>query len=96
MNRKNDEKIKYYKKKKNMYANDEINSFDEDDDNSEYVLFMAINDQYELSNNKYINHEDSDEEGEVNLEGELICALQELKKPRMKNASLKEQLRESK
>jgi hypothetical protein len=60
------------------------------------LLFMAMNDQDELSNNEDINHEDSDEEGEVNLEGELICALHELKKLRMKNASLKEQLRESK
>jgi hypothetical protein len=56
-----------------MYANDESISSDKDDNNTKHaLLFMAMNDQEELSNNEYINHEDSDEEGEVNLEGELI------------------------
>jgi len=76
MNNKNDEKIKHYKKKKKMNANDETISSDEYDNNSKDVLFMAMNDQYELSNNEGINHEDSDDEGEINIEGELICALQ--------------------
>ena len=80
-----------------MYANNEINSSNEDDNNKKYsLLFMAMNDQDAFSNNEDINHEDLDEEGEVNLEGELICALHEWKKLKMKNASLKEQSRESK
>ena len=41
-------------------------------------------------------HEDPDEEGEVNIEGELICSLSELEKLRKKNESLKEQSRKSK
>jgi hypothetical protein len=47
-NSKNNEKIKHYKKKINLYANDESSSSDEDDNSSEDVLFMAINYQYEL------------------------------------------------
>jgi hypothetical protein len=89
---KNEEKRKNYKKKKNMYAHDEGSSSDEEDNNTKDVLFMAIN---ELSD-ETSNHEDPDEEGEVNLEGELICALNELEKLRKKNESLKEQLRKSK
>jgi hypothetical protein len=54
---------------------------------------MAIN---ELSNDETSKHEDPYEEGEVNLEGELICALSELKKLRKKNESLEEQLRKPK
>jgi hypothetical protein len=54
---------------------------------------MAIN---ELSNDETSKHEDPNEEGEVNLEGELIYALSELEKLRKKNESLKEQLRKSK
>jgi hypothetical protein len=76
-----------------MYANDEGNSSDEEDNNTKDVLFMAIN---EFSDDETSKHEDPDEEGEVNLEGELICALSELKKLRKKNESLKEQLRKSK
>lgn len=45
---------------------------------------------------KDINHEESDNKGEVNLEGALICALSELEKIRKKNALLKEQLRKYK
>jgi hypothetical protein len=76
-----------------MYSNDEGNSSDEEDNNTEDFLFMAIN---EFSEDE--KHEYPDEEGEVNieLEGELIFSLSVLKKLRNKNESLKEQLRKSK
>lgn len=38
------------------------------------------------------NHEGSEEEGEVDLEGELISALEELDKERKKNKLLKKEL----
>jgi len=78
----NEEKRNNYGKNKNWYANDAGNSSDEEDKNTEDVLFMAIN---ELSNDETSKHEDPYEEGEVNLEGELIFALSELEKFRKKN-----------
>jgi hypothetical protein len=53
-------------------------------------------DTNELSDDETLKREDLDEEGDVNLEFELICALSELKKIRKRNESLKEQLRKSK
>jgi hypothetical protein len=41
-------------------------------------------------------HEDPDEEGEVNIEGELIFSLNEMEKLKKKNDFLKEHLRKSK
>jgi hypothetical protein len=49
------------------------------DKNTKYVLFMDIN---EFSDDE--KHEYLDEEGEVNLKGELIYALSELKNLRKK------------
>jgi hypothetical protein len=48
---------------------------------------MAIN---KFPNDETSNNEDPDEEGEINLAGELIYAPSELKKLRKKNESLKE------
>jgi hypothetical protein len=45
--------------RKSLYANDEGNSFDKQDNKIEYVLFMAIN---EFSNDETSKHEDPDEE----------------------------------
>jgi len=50
----------------------------------------------EFSNDETLKHKDTNEEGEFNIEGELIYALSELKKIGKKNESLKEQLRKSK
>ena len=71
---KNEEKRKNYRENKNMYSNDEGNSSDEEDNNTEDFLFMAIN---EFSDDETSKHEDLNEKGEVNLEGELIYALSE-------------------
>ena len=75
-------------KKKNLYSKEDSSSFDEDDSDSDSrkVLFMAFEENIE-------NNEDNcEEEGEVNLEGELISALCDLKKERNKNKYLKEEL----
>jgi hypothetical protein len=71
--------------KKILYSKEDSSSSDEDDDSdndSEKVLFM------EFENDE----EDYEEEGEVDLEEELINALSELKIERKKNKSLKEEL----
>jgi hypothetical protein len=52
-------------------------------------LFMVIETQNTATND---NEENSKVEGEVNLEEELISALEELRKYKKKNKSLKEQL----
>jgi hypothetical protein len=72
--------------KKNLYSREDSSSSDEDDESdsdSERVLFMA-------TENKKRTLE-SEEEGEVDLEEELISALTELKKERKKNKSFKEE-----
>lgn len=56
----------------------------EDDDTK--VLFMGIDTQTDtIEDNNYENEEDPKIEGEVDLEGELISALEELRKSRRKN-----------
>jgi hypothetical protein len=49
-----------------------------------------MDDQDVPSNNEDLNHEDLDDEGEENLEGEIICSLHKLEKLGMINGSLKE------
>jgi chromosome segregation ATPase len=69
-----------------------VSSSDEDDDSdsdSRRVLFMALETQEETTEN---NEGDYEEEGEVNLEEELISALSDLRIARKKNKSLKEEL----
>lgn len=51
-NGKNEEKIKHYKQKKNVYANDESSSSVEDGSGIEDVLFMIVSVKDELSNNE--------------------------------------------
>ena len=72
-------------KKKNQYSKENNSSSDEDDSDSDSrrVLFMALEENIE-------NNEDNYEEGEVNLEEELITALCDLKRERKKNKQLKE------
>jgi hypothetical protein len=56
---KDEYKRKIYNNKKKLYANDEGKSSNEEDNNTKYVLFMAIN---ELSNDETSKHEDPNEE----------------------------------
>ena len=64
-------------KKKNIYSREDSSSFNEDDSefDSGNVLFMAFEEKIEYN-------EDDNEEEEVDLEGELICALDGLEKKR--------------
>jgi hypothetical protein len=81
-------KKKFYKKKKNLYSKEDISSSDMSEDDGE-LLFMGMKNN-DVDNNE-ANYED---EGEVNLEEEFISALEELRKYKKKNKSLREQLSE--
>lgn len=74
--------------KKNLYSREDSSSSDEDnsDCDSRKVLFMEFEEQIEN------NEDDSEEEGEVDLEGELITALDELERERKKNKQLMKEL----
>ena len=77
-------------KSKNFYSKEDNNSSNDDsdsDNDSEKVLFMAI-DTKEITN----DHDESEEEGEVYLEVELISALEELHKERKKKRLLNKEL----
>ena len=79
-----------FPKGKTSTQKEDNNSSDHDidsDSDLEKVLFMAIDTKEILD-----NHEGSEEEGEVDLEGELISALEELDKERKKNKLLKKEL----
>ena len=68
-------------KKKNLYFKEDSSSSDEEDSDSDSrkVLFMAFEKNIENNEDNY------EEEGEVNVEGELISALCDMKKKRKKN-----------
>ena len=73
-------------KNKNLYQKEDSSSSDENDSDSDSgkVLFMAFEEKIEN------NEDDSEKEGEVDLEGKLMIALSELKKERKKiNSSRK-------
>jgi hypothetical protein len=79
-------------KKKILYSKDDSSSSDEDDDSdndSRRLLFMVLDTQDETIEN---NEGEYEEEGEVNLEEELIGALSDLRITKKKNNSLKEEL----
>jgi len=97
-NHKNNKNYQNYKKRNNgkfsnkkiLYSKGDINSFDDDSDSDndlEKVPFMEI-DTKEIHD----KNEGSEEEEEVDLEGELISALEELEKERKKNKPLKKEL----
>ena len=65
-----------YKKK---FKKKKKNFYSKEDSEDEEILFMGTVTQ----------EDDSDVEGEVDLKAELISALEELRKSRMKNKSLK-------
>jgi len=73
-----------FAKSKNIYSKEDNNSSDNDTNNDDDMLFMAI-DTIEIHD----DHEGSEEEGEVDLEAELISSLEELNKERKKNKLLK-------
>jgi hypothetical protein len=89
--RKSRNKNKFYKKNKNLYSKENSSSSDMSEDDETNFLFMGIETQ-----NKAIddNEENFEVEGEVDLEGELISALEELRKYKKRNKSLREQLLE--
>jgi hypothetical protein len=89
-NQKNQYKKKFYKKKKNFYSKEDISSSDMSEDEDSELLFMGMNTQ----NNDVDDEENSEFEGEVNLEEELISALEELRKYKKKNKLLRAQLQE--
>ena len=80
-----------YDKNINLYTKENNNSSDDDDSDSdnesERVLFLAM-DAKEVS----IDHDESKEEGEVELEAKLISSLEELHKEWKKNKLLKKEL----
>jgi hypothetical protein len=88
--RKTRSKNKFYKKKKNVYfKEDSSSSYMSEDDKTE-LLFMGMESQ-----NKVVDdNEENSEVEEVDLEGELINALEELRKYKRKRKSLKEKLLE--
>jgi hypothetical protein len=90
------DKRNVYKKKKTFYTEENNNSSEEseEEDKSEH-LFMGIETQNNHTKNNFeIEEENSEVEGEVDLEVELISALDELRKYKRKNKSLREQLSE--
>jgi hypothetical protein len=89
-NQKNQYKKKFYKKKKNFYSKEDISSSDISEDEDSKLLFMGMNTQ----NNNIDNEENSESEGEVDLEAKLISALEELRKYKKKNKLLRAQLQE--
>jgi hypothetical protein len=76
----NQHKKKFYKKNKNFYSKEDINSsyISEDDEN----------------NNNVDDENNSEIEGEVNLEAELISAMEELRKYKRKHKLRRAQLQE--
>jgi hypothetical protein len=77
-------------KKKSLYSKEDSFSFDEDDDSDNdsrrVILFMSLETQEETTEN---NEGDYEDEGEVNIEEELINALSDMRIERKKNKSLK-------
>jgi hypothetical protein len=71
--------------KKNLYSRNDSSSSGEDDETDsdlKKVLFMA-------RENQTRNYDSYKEEGEIHLRAELISALEEIRKERKKNKSLK-------
>jgi hypothetical protein len=90
------DKRKVYKKKKTFYTEENNNSSEESEEEEESEhLFMGIETQNNHTKNTFdIEEENSEVEGEVDLEAELISALDELRKYKKKNKLLRGQLLE--
>lgn len=80
-------KKKSYKKNKNLYSKEDNCSSNESEDYETKLLFMGIENTCESDH--YEDEENLEEEVEVDLEGELISALEELRKNRKKSKALK-------
>jgi hypothetical protein len=86
-------KYKKYNKKKSLVANNDNSSEDTDSDSScedkaNDFMLMAKEDY----DNKSIGSDDNDEEAVVDMEGELISALEEIDRLRIKNRKKKQLL----
>jgi hypothetical protein len=86
-------KYKKYNKKKSLVANNDKSSEDTDsdssgEDNANDFVLMAKEDH----DNKSTDSDDNEEEAVVDLEGELISALEEIDRLRSKNRKLKQLL----
>jgi hypothetical protein len=86
-------KYKKYNKKKSLVANNDNSSEDTDSDSScedkaNDFMLMAKEDY----DNKIIGSDDNDEEFVVDMEGELISALEEIDRLRIKNKKKKQLL----
>ncbi|XP_043705482.1 uncharacterized protein LOC122655345 [Telopea speciosissima] len=68
------------------------NEFDDDSDESDEALFMAFT---EVTQDTITIASENEEEGEINLEGELLSALSDLKDKRKKTKNLIKQLGEA-
>ena len=86
-------KYKKYNKKKSLVANNDNSSEDTNSDSScedkENDLMLMAKDYYD---NKIIGNDDNDEESVVDMEGELISALEEIDRLRIKNKKKKQLL----
>ena len=75
-----------YKKqyKRNYYSKEENSSSSENSDNEDEVLFLAIEETCEGDETEY-----EEKDVEVNMEGELLSALSELRKHKSRYRELK-------
>jgi hypothetical protein len=87
-NEKPNYKKKFYKGKKNFYSKEENNSSSESSDNyDDEVIFLGIEESNDIED---IKHEkESEDEAEVNMEDELLSALDELRKYKTRYRQLK-------
>jgi hypothetical protein len=75
----------FYKKKKTFFTQEDSSSYEESEEEEIKILFMGMKTQDD-------NH--SEDEEEVNLGEEFICAIEELRKSKKQNIILSEQLLE--
>jgi hypothetical protein len=86
-----EKKKEFYKKNKNFYSKEDNSSSDMSEDDESELLFMGIENKNNVSHDDEENYE---VEGEVDLEEECISSLEELRKYKKKNKSLRGQLLE--
>jgi hypothetical protein len=84
----------FHKQKKNLYSKEDYYSYFESDEEVEYgVLFMVHKTKSnEDEDNNIVPEIEENDEVDVDLEGELFCALDEIKRLRINNRQLKEEL----
>ena len=82
-------KQRFNKKKKVFYTKDDSSSSEKNEDGESKIIFMGIKDQNFDDNNSQ-DEENLEVERGVDLEEELICALNELRKFKRKNLQVHE------